>query len=79
MNGRMNISWLWPASHHDTTNIQGLCGFKTFPDVCTNSKSGQGYILFGHDNIPLELTTTSSFFNATTGGATPNAIAPNPF
>ena len=68
------------VADHDTTGIQGLCGFKTYRMYAqTAGPDEKVSAAFGYDGIPLELTSSTSFFNSTIGGATPNNIFPTLF
>ncbi|MAC17699.1 MAG: hypothetical protein CMC97_05320, partial [Flavobacteriales bacterium] len=63
------------VADHDTTGIQGLCGFKTYRMYAqTAGPDEKVATAFGYDGIPLELTWSTSFFNSSIGGATADNI-----
>jgi hypothetical protein len=68
------------TANHDTTGLAGLAGMKTYRMYVRTAEAGDRVTAaFGNEIIPLELSSTTSFFNATIGGATPNTIYPTLF
>ena len=65
------------ATNHDTTGLPTLEGMKTYRlYVRTASSDEKVTAVFGDANIPLDIQTTTGFFQSTFGGVTPNTVNP---
>ena len=65
------------ATNHDTTGLPTLEGMKTYRlYVRTASADEKVTAVFGDASIPLDIQTTTGFFQSTFGGVTPNTVNP---